>query len=74
MSAEQRRRIHQKALAEQKHQEGLARYADKGSQSKSDEKQVFKRFDSYKKETQLPNETRDLKVKREMRERERSEL
>lgn len=62
MSNEQRRKLHQKQLQELKQEEGLARFAGGEETGKGAEKAVFKKFECYKKETAIPNETRDLRV------------
>lgn len=62
MSAEQRRRAHQLELFEIKQAEGKKRYAADGDAENKDVEVVFKKFESYKKETQIPNETKDLRV------------
>ncbi|KAJ3089807.1 FACT complex subunit spt16 [Quaeritorhiza haematococci] len=63
MSAEQRRRLHQKQLAQSKQAEGMARFGQAGEGVADKSKQVvFKKYESYRKESQLPRETRDLKI------------
>lgn len=59
---EARRKEHQKALARQKQEEGLARFAGEDGDQKAADKPVFRRFESYKKETQLPRDTASLKI------------
>lgn len=60
--AEQRRREHQKELAQKKQEEGLKRYAEAGSNQNGAQAKVFKRFESYRRDTQFPSRVRDLKV------------
>ncbi|KAJ3213204.1 FACT complex subunit spt16 [Clydaea vesicula] len=62
VSNELQRKNHQKELAALRNEEGKKRFSAIGEKSGSDEKQVFKKFESYKKESQIPNETRDLRV------------
>lgn len=64
MSNEQKRREHQRELAEQKHQEGLERFGKdpENDDDKSSQKLMFKKFVSYKKDTQIPNETKEIRV------------
>ncbi|KAI9144721.1 FACT complex component Spt16 [Paraphysoderma sedebokerense] len=62
LSVEARRKEHQKALARQKQEEGLARFAGEDGDQKAADKPVFRRFESYKKETQLPRDTASLKI------------
>ncbi|KAL7270396.1 FACT complex subunit spt16 [Rhizina undulata] len=60
--AEQKRREHQKELANQKQEEGLARYSEGGAVGDGKGKKVLKRFESYKRENQLPVSVSDLKI------------
>ncbi|KAJ3276374.1 FACT complex subunit spt16 [Terramyces sp. JEL0728] len=57
-----KRAAHQKALAEKRHQEGLARYS--GGKDGASEKQevTFKKFESYRKETLIPKTNSDLRI------------
>lgn len=61
-SAEQRRREHQKELAAQKQAEGLARFSEGGAVGGDKGKRTIKRFESYKRENQLPMGVSDLKI------------
>ncbi|KAF9107211.1 FACT complex subunit spt16 [Mortierella sp. AM989] len=61
-SKDQARKEHQKMLAEQKHSEGLERYGDGGSLKKDDQKSVFRKFESYKRESALPKEVSSLRI------------
>ncbi|CAG8451663.1 423_t:CDS:10 [Paraglomus brasilianum] len=53
---EQRRKRHQKELAIQKQAEGIARFADGVDQQSSQRQAVFRKFESYKRDTALPKE------------------
>ncbi|KAK3814140.1 MAG: putative SPT16-general chromatin factor [Benniella sp.] len=61
-SKDQARKEHQKMLAEQKHADGLARYGGSGSLKKDDQKSVFRKFESYKRESALPKEVSNLRI------------
>lgn len=60
--AEQKRREHQRELAQQKQEQGLARYAQGGAVGDGKGKKLIKRFESYKRENQLPLAVADLKI------------
>ena len=60
--AEQKRREHQKELAQQKQEEGLARYAEGDAVGDGKGKKAIKRFESYKRENQLPLSVADLRI------------
>lgn len=60
--AEARRREHQKELAAKKQQEGLKRYTEAGGAEGGAAKKQFKRFESYKRDGQLPPRVKDLAV------------
>jgi nucleosome binding factor SPN SPT16 subunit len=60
--AEKRRRAHQKELATKKQDEGLERYADATGSGNGVEVKKFKKFESYKRENQMPAKTQDLEV------------
>jgi nucleosome binding factor SPN SPT16 subunit len=62
VSSEQRRMNHQKQLALAKQQEGEARFSGGADRSKEEQQMVFRKFESYKKDTFLPKQTRDLKI------------
>ncbi|KAL1955652.1 hypothetical protein VTO42DRAFT_8197 [Malbranchea cinnamomea] len=60
--AEARRREHQKELAAKKNKEGLERFAGtKGDQNGVAQKN-FKRFESYKRDSQMPVKVKDLMI------------
>lgn len=59
---QQRRRAHQKQLAEKKQKEGLARYAESTGGQNGSEVKKFKRFESYKRDNQLPPKVRDMGI------------
>jgi nucleosome binding factor SPN SPT16 subunit len=61
-SKDQTRKEHQKILAERKHSEGLERYAGSGSLKKDNQKSVFRKFESYKRESALPKEVSSLRI------------
>ncbi|KAJ3198628.1 FACT complex subunit spt16 [Entophlyctis luteolus] len=61
MTAEQRRALHQKELAEARHAEGLARFAE-GGEAKLMEKAQFRKFECYKKDTLLPKSVEQLRI------------
>ncbi|TGZ82797.1 SPT16-domain-containing protein [Ascodesmis nigricans] len=60
--AEQRRKEHQKELAASKQREGLERFAESGSLDGGKGKKAIKKFESYKRENQLPSQVKDLKI------------
>ncbi|TLD21546.1 hypothetical protein PspLS_09193 [Pyricularia sp. CBS 133598] len=60
--AEKRRREHQKELAAKKQKEGLARFAESTNDQNGTEVKKFKRFESYKRDNQLPPKVKDLAV------------
>ncbi|RMZ81270.1 hypothetical protein DV737_g2619, partial [Chaetothyriales sp. CBS 132003] len=59
---EARRREHQKELAQRKQREGLDKYAEATGNVNGDTEKKFKKFESYKRETQLPSRIKDLVV------------
>lgn len=63
-SNEKRRQLHQQELHERLQKAGLSKYtaAEAGELVKKDTKAVFKKFESYKRDTQLPNYTKDLRI------------
>src|SRR5690606_4039763 len=61
-TAEQRRREHQKELALQKQQDGLQRFSEGSTAENGKEKKLLKRFESYKRENQLPSDVRNLNI------------
>lgn len=59
---EQRRRAHQKELANKRQQQGLEKYqVSTGGQNGVSEKK-FKRFESYKRDNQFPSKVKDLVI------------
>lgn len=60
--AEKRRREHQKELATKKQKEGLARFSESTSGQNGTEVKKFKRFESYKRDDQLPPKIRNLEI------------
>ncbi|KAI9199412.1 FACT complex subunit-domain-containing protein [Polychytrium aggregatum] len=62
IAPEQRRKIHQKQLAEQKRKEGIARFAERAKNADGTEAPIFKKFESYRKEAQLPKEVQSCKI------------
>ncbi|KAJ5476949.1 FACT complex subunit s.t1.c16 [Penicillium diatomitis] len=58
--AEARRREHQKELANKKTKEGLDRFAGTTGDENGVAKKTFKRFESYKRDNQLPPKVKDL--------------
>ncbi|KAI5800248.1 FACT complex subunit-domain-containing protein [Peziza echinospora] len=61
-NAEQRRREHQKQLAAAKQEEGLQRFSEGGAAGNGKEKKSLRRFESYKRENQLPSSVKDLNI------------
>ncbi|KAL4912206.1 FACT complex subunit spt16 [Aspergillus aurantiobrunneus] len=60
--AEARRREHQKELAAKKTKEGLDRFAGTTGDDNGVTQKKFKRFESYKRDNQLPAKVKDLTV------------
>lgn len=60
--AEARRREHQKELAAKKTKEGLERFAGTTGDENGITQKKFKRFESYKRDNQLPAKVKDLTV------------
>jgi Xaa-Pro aminopeptidase len=60
--AEARRREHQKELATKKTKEGLDRFAGTTGDDNGVTQKKFKRFESYKRDNQLPTKVRDLTI------------
>lgn len=60
--AESRRREHQKELAAKKQREGLDRYAEETGDQNGVAQKKFKRFESYKRDNQLPQRVKDMIV------------
>ncbi|RIB06768.1 FACT complex subunit-domain-containing protein [Gigaspora rosea] len=61
-SQDQRRKKHQEQLAARKQADGLARFSEKSNEKTSQHKAVFRAFESYKRDTALPKEVKDLKI------------
>ncbi len=59
---EQRRREHQKELAQKKQREGMDKYAEALGDLNGDNEKKFKKFESYKRDSQLPPRAKDLIV------------
>lgn len=59
---EQARRMHQKELHEKKQAEGLDKYTEGHGNLNGTEVKKFKRFESYKRDTQFPSKIKDLMV------------
>ena len=60
--AEARRRAHQKELSQKKQAEGLERYNEASKGQNGVAEKTFKRFESYKRDNQLPSRVRDLRI------------
>ncbi|KAL4898438.1 FACT complex subunit-domain-containing protein [Aspergillus ambiguus] len=60
--AEARRREHQKELATKKTKEGLDRFAGTTGDENGVAQKKFKRFESYKRDNQLPTRVKDLSI------------
>lgn len=56
------RREHQKELHDKKQQAGLARYSQDAGAINGTEEKKFKRFDSYKRDSQFPLKVKDLVI------------
>lgn len=61
-AAETRRRENQKELAAKKQKEGLERFRNTTGNQNGEQVKKFKRFESYKREDQLPNRIKDMVV------------
>ena len=62
MNAEKVRQEIQRKLHEKRQQEGLARFSQADATDASDFRPVFKRYESYVRESQIPSNVRDLKI------------
>lgn len=62
LSAQQQLKEHQKQLHEQRQERGLERFAEGGDGKGGEEKKVWKRYESYKKEDQLPKQVANFRV------------
>ena len=63
---DKRIREHQKELARQRQEEGLARFETDGTDGDKQNGQIWKKFESYKRDHLLPAKTQDLKVSRDV--------
>jgi nucleosome binding factor SPN SPT16 subunit len=62
LTADQKRRIHQRDLATELQAQGLARYGT-GSGAEDDDREIqIKKFESYKKDASLPKEVKNMRV------------
>jgi nucleosome binding factor SPN SPT16 subunit len=61
-SGEKKRQLHQKELHEKLQKAGEQKYADEPGATGDETKAVFKKFESYKRDSQLPNAVKDLRV------------
>ncbi|KAJ1339694.1 hypothetical protein BSLG_005727 [Batrachochytrium salamandrivorans] len=59
-TAEQRRRLHQQ-LAQSRQEEGLSRYSENKDDKLKVQQAVFRKFESYRKDSQLPRNINELK-------------
>ena len=59
---EARRREHQKELAQKKQRDGLQKYKEEVADMNGDNEKKFKKFESYKRDNQLPPRVKDLVV------------
>ncbi|PWY99374.1 putative SPT16-general chromatin factor [Testicularia cyperi] len=61
-TAAEKMKAHQKELARQKQEDGLARFAGEDGEGNASNEKVFKKFESYKRENMLPAKVADLKI------------
>lgn len=61
-NAEQIRQEQQKRLHEKRQQEGLSRFSKEDAADGSEQKPIFKRYESYVRESQIPLSVRDLRI------------
>ncbi|RHZ49171.1 hypothetical protein Glove_529g41 [Diversispora epigaea] len=61
-SIEQRRKRHQEELAAQKQADGLARFGNGVDHTTKQPQEAFRKFESYKRDTALPKEVKELKI------------
>ncbi|KAH6655439.1 FACT complex subunit-domain-containing protein [Truncatella angustata] len=59
---DKKRRDHQKQLAAKKQKEGLARFSEATGGPNGAEVKKFKKFESYKRENQLPSKVKNLEI------------
>lgn len=62
VNAEKIRQEAQRKLHEKRQQEGLARFSQADANDNADLKPVFKKYESYVRESQIPSNVRDLKI------------
>lgn len=62
MSNELKRRAHQKILADARHADGLKRFNGTKDATETDDKAVFRKFESYRKDAALPKAVSDLRI------------
>lgn len=60
--SEMKRKLHQKDLHAKLQKLGLEKYADQNKSAGNNDVAVFKRFESYKRDSQLPKNTRELRI------------
>ncbi|KAH6562888.1 hypothetical protein BASA62_008889 [Batrachochytrium salamandrivorans] len=61
-TTEQRRKLHQKELAQSRQNEGLSRYSENKDGKQKVQQAVVRRFESYRKESQLPRNIGELRI------------
>lgn len=54
---------HQKELVKQKQNQGLKRFSSEGGSTRNSNEPVFEKFESYRRESQLPNKVEELRVR-----------
>lgn len=59
---QQKRKEHQKELAQKKQKEGMARFTESTGGQNGTEVKKFKRFESYKRDNQIPAKVRDMGI------------
>jgi len=63
MTAAVRRKQHQRELAARRQEEGLEKYSGEGGETGANREKQWRRFESYVKDTQLPDAVAAQKVK-----------
>ena len=53
---------HQRELVKQKQSQGLKRFSGEGGSTRSLNEPVFEKFESYRRESQLPTKVEELRV------------
>ena len=53
---------HQRELVKQKQSQGLKRFSGEGGSTRYLHEPVFEKFESYRRESQLPNKVEELRV------------